>query len=506
MPFLIVIIDDQYERDLIKKTKPNIAFHIMTNEEIFGDMVIENDAVISKYDYPLQEYIFSIENKNSDSVTLKNFSIQFNFQNTIQTLNGRFVLEKSDGAHFYSALIAENDAISVYNEIDNTLNESFSFDIRKLVQDNESIKLNIADLILKKLPTNRIFYGEIVIDMIDKPPLTINNELIDLCLVNYSYEIAGNVFKESIENKIPRPAIELKLAVHHYKNSKKFFKEGNYNGALFELNNAIYLMPNYVSAYILRGRTYSKLRHYDDAESDFKKVIEIRNDSIYAFYYSSINFAVKGDLDKAYNDYLNVKDINPEIAKSLAHELFIIGYDYGDEQMSMGNFLDAILSYDFAFSFKPEFNSSKSKREFCWNQIGNLNSIKEKFGQKCKLGSKYACKYQKFLEKLDDILYSDVGTFAFPLSLDKFMNEHRYIEYIPHIYLKNFEIHCYRNQDMELKFQFRNYNIPLVTLSFSDFDSIRKLSNRSKLYISISWKEHTIELGLNSKVVDRYPQ
>lgn len=61
----------------------------------------------------------------------------------------------------------------------------------------------------------------------------------------------------------------------HYQLSRIYFVEGKNNDALREVNATIALAPDFGRAYYMRGLIYGYTKKLDEAETDFKKILEL---------------------------------------------------------------------------------------------------------------------------------------------------------------------------------------------------------------------------------------
>ena len=78
-----------------------------------------------------------------------------------------------------------------------------------------------------------------------------------------------------------------------------FFNAKRYEVALRELNHCLSIVPDFVPALNLRGKTHAILNHYEEAESDFKKVISLAPSSPQGYRNMGFVSLVQGKTEKA---------------------------------------------------------------------------------------------------------------------------------------------------------------------------------------------------------------
>jgi tetratricopeptide (TPR) repeat protein len=168
-----------------------------------------------------------------------------------------------------------------------------------------------------------------------------------------------------------------------YKNAKKLFDEGQYAGALTELNTAIELNISYTEAYVLRAQTNEKLENLEQAAGDFEKAASLDPKMVdYYFQAGRTNYLIKNYerslkyLGEATT--LDSKNFQALQYKSFAHikldeyqkaivaidnallveQTYMCYYVRAVAQDSLGNYTQAISDYSKAIGMNPNYQKA----------------------------------------------------------------------------------------------------------------------------------------------------
>ena len=130
---------------------------------------------------------------------------------------------------------------------------------------------------------------------------------------------------------------------------RRVYTAHDFEGAIFLLNKAIKIYPEYAEAYFLRGMSYLRIKNYEKAIVDFTSCIKYNPNHAEAFYWrgkvyyyledysnaiSSYNVAIKLDPDNTYYYYsrgtaYNLRDENDDLNKAI--DDFRKGCELGDK-------------------------------------------------------------------------------------------------------------------------------------------------------------------------------
>jgi tetratricopeptide (TPR) repeat protein len=165
-------------------------------------------------------------------------------------------------------------------------------------------------------------------------------------------------------------------------NGKRFFDQGNYDGAIQELNEAIKLDSNLAEAYAYRSWAYGRKNNNDQALSDANRAIWLNprlamgyfargrlqsdNDSAIADYTEAIRldpkfawayvnrgiaYYNKNDYDRAIADYTEAIRLDPKDALAYNNR----GWAYYNKN----NYDSAIADFEAAIRIEPNFSLAK---------------------------------------------------------------------------------------------------------------------------------------------------
>lgn len=194
-------------------------------------------------------------------------------------------------------------------------------------------------------------------------------------------------------------------AEEYFYNALQYEQNGNYINAIQYYNKSIELQPK-ENAYLRLAAVYRIIRDYNNALSNFKKALNINNDSVYAnmgigcvyndngYYHKAIEYfnnAIRLIKDKGIEDehknlqnayynlglsYFLLGEYNKSIenfdeALKLNEEDYETYNDKGNAYYKQGYFDKAIESYKKALSINPNFENAK------YNLERTKNALKE---------------------------------------------------------------------------------------------------------------------------------
>jgi len=114
--------------------------------------------------------------------------------------------------------------------------------------------------------------------------------------------------------------------------------------AIKEFTEAIRLDPNCVSAYVLRGYTYSIKKQYDQAVNDLNEIIKLDPNNALAYISRGDIYCIKDQFDKAIDDYTKGIKLDPDYA---------VTYKQLEQKMK------AINDYNKALNLNPNDKSAE---------------------------------------------------------------------------------------------------------------------------------------------------
>jgi len=147
-----------------------------------------------------------------------------------------------------------------------------------------------------------------------------------------------------------------------------FIRHDKFNEAITEFNKVIAINPESANAYYNLGFAYDKKGDLAEAISNFSKAIEIDPTLTDAYYNRAFAYYKKGNFNNAITDYSKVVEISPEAAD--AH------YGLGLAYSKKGNLNKAISEYTEAIKARPDFALAYNARAVAYvtknNYIGAM--------------------------------------------------------------------------------------------------------------------------------------
>ncbi|PVW13911.1 tetratricopeptide repeat protein [Marixanthomonas spongiae] len=194
-----------------------------------------------------------------------------------------------------------------------------------------------------------------------------------------------------------------KSAEHLLLEAEKYDELGQYEKGIEILNEAIRIKPDYLGAYINRGAYKSSLEKYDQAISDYQKVLELDPKNTLATYNIGNSYRQAGNLNKAKEYYdlafqtkggeLITIDYEPN---SIIEKSF---YDVPSAEIYYNRGLVHYDLYDYEKAYSDFMNSLKSNYEpadnnymigACLFMSGNTELACEHYKKAIELGDELA--------------------------------------------------------------------------------------------------------------------
>lgn len=189
-------------KETIEKLSPKIDIKLFPFPE----------QAITKYKYPLKQYVLTIQNLNKQSPSVSDFRIEFIFNNVIEELKQMPLIESGGNLSVSGVEIYEekkDGTIFHYEEqpLETRLTENFSLDILKAKVNGKEVNTNIAILTCERWPENVSFSGKIIVDLSKKPEILKKPDMMGKYEGAYSYKIQDKQFSKKISGVILQPNI-----------------------------------------------------------------------------------------------------------------------------------------------------------------------------------------------------------------------------------------------------------------------------------------------------------
>lgn len=163
----------------------------------------------------------------------------------------------------------------------------------------------------------------------------------------------------------------------------------NADDAIVECSQAIAIDSQNTRAYLYRGEAHRHNRNFDDAITDFTRVIGMTpsagHDSktlkilVDAHLCRGATFGNKGNLDAAIDDFSQAIKLNPNRA--------LAWYDRGVSWHQKGKFDQAIADYSRAIELDPNDPDAYMRRGLSWKRLDEHQCARTDFAMVRKLKS-----------------------------------------------------------------------------------------------------------------------
>ncbi len=137
-----------------------------------------------------------------------------------------------------------------------------------------------------------------------------------------------------------------KLALAHSEDGQAYSKNGDYDKAIDEFNEAIRLNPGLAAAHYSRGEIYFQRGDYARAIRDFTRTIDLSPDYTFAYYSRGVANERIGDIEEAILDFTHTVRLKPSYAPA-----------YNDRARAfygLGHLREALRDSELAISVAPD--------------------------------------------------------------------------------------------------------------------------------------------------------
>jgi len=137
-----------------------------------------------------------------------------------------------------------------------------------------------------------------------------------------------------------------KLALVHSEDGQTYSKNGDYDKAIDEFNEAIRLNPSLAAAHYSRGEIYFQRGDYARAIRDFTRTIDLSPDYTFAYYSRGVANERIGDVEEAILDFTHTVRLKPSYAPA-----------YNDRARAfygLGHLREALRDSELAISVAPD--------------------------------------------------------------------------------------------------------------------------------------------------------
>ncbi len=172
------------------------------------------------------------------------------------------------------------------------------------------------------------------------------------------------------------------MASAYYNRGNAYEQRGQYDLAIKDYDEVIYLDPGYAAAYLNRGNAYQGKGDYDQAIQDYDEIIRRSPEFAPAYYNRGNAYQRKGELDPAISDYDAVISLDPGYAPAYLNR--------GNAYQGKGQYDQAIEDYNEAIRLDPSHAHAYYNRDIAYRNKKNLDQALRDYNEAIRLNPVYA--------------------------------------------------------------------------------------------------------------------
>jgi tetratricopeptide (TPR) repeat protein len=159
--------------------------------------------------------------------------------------------------------------------------------------------------------------------------------------------------------------LKLNPAEAYFNRGLEYYNNGDFDQAISEYNKVIQLVPNNANAYYNRGLAYAGKGDLDPAISDYDKAIQLNPDFFEAYINRGNAYFDNGNMDQAISDFDKAIQLNPDFVMAY--------YNRGNAYKDKGDLDRAISDFDQAIQLDPTLAQAYVNRGIAYSEQGDLD-------------------------------------------------------------------------------------------------------------------------------------
>ncbi len=171
----------------------------------------------------------------------------------------------------------------------------------------------------------------------------------------------------------------------YVKRGKLNLFQRNYELAIDDYTEVIRLKPDYVEAYGNRGFAKTEIENYESAIEDYNEIIRLMPCSAKAYNGRGLAQGRMGEYESAIDDYTEAIKLKPDFAEAYSNR--------GRTRAELGAYESAIEDFDEAIRLKPDFVGTYSNRGNAKLELGAYESAIDDYTEAIKLKPDFAEAY-----------------------------------------------------------------------------------------------------------------
>ena len=153
---------------------------------------------------------------------------------------------------------------------------------------------------------------------------------------------------------------------------EKFYKEGDFDGAISEYNRTISLKTDYADAFISRGNAQRKKGDINRAIEDYSRALALKRDFADVYNYRGFMYAKRGDVRRAIEDYTQAIRYKTDYADAYFNRAYA--------HAELGNWDLCIADYTQVIKLEPLNWVAYHQRGNAWYSKGDKAKAAEDYG------------------------------------------------------------------------------------------------------------------------------
>jgi tetratricopeptide (TPR) repeat protein len=224
------------------------------------------------------------------------------------------------------------------------------------------------------------------------------------------------------------------------------FSKKNYEGAINQFTQALFIKPNYDAAYICRGIAKSNIGDKQGAIEDYTKAIDINPRNADAYLSRAADYIDLDQIDQGINDCTEAIHINPNDSDAY--------YNRGNAYLRIKDYTEALNDYSRAIDTNPNFAEAYNNRGFTFCCLSNYERSIQDYKKAISINPRFDKAYvglgvaQYFAGLLDK---SNVSLSS---ATQLFLHKGKRVEYLRFLELQNW-LKTDKPSELEFKEKYR---------------------------------------------------
>lgn len=152
----------------------------------------------------------------------------------------------------------------------------------------------------------------------------------------------------------------------------KYFKQHNYDAAIQQFTEVIWLQPRLAKMYVYRATCRIMKQDYEEALFDANEAIRLEPNNARAYSERGVAYYWLRNFDQAIKDFNKAIHLDPKLRKPLSSQLAEFYFMRGSLYRGREQYPEAIEDYENAVKFKPNFTEAYYQRGLMYRKLNKL--------------------------------------------------------------------------------------------------------------------------------------